>query len=366
MIVLNSRNVNDALIAGVELIKDQGVVQGSRNGPVWRIQEPVVTVYRKPHECVLFSPWRDANPFFHLIEFLWLLGGRDDLKCITPYVPRMKDFSDDGGKTQPGSYGKRWRNHEVSVGRDGEYNWGDQLNWAVKKLRADPNDRRVVIQMYDPFVDGEGGAADRGGKDVPCNLLIVPQVINQELHITVTCRSNDMVLGAYGANAVHFAMLQVYLAGRLSVGIGCYNQISLNFHCYQESNISLETWTDPYTTNEVAPLSLFDNFPLASSTENGWTDEKRERIIQEDLRIFFDHSASEAATKARWPFLRQVAVPMAMAHQHWRNTRGEDRYLGALEILQQVQASDWRRAAEEWIQRRHRKWQLAADDGVHT
>lgn len=276
----------------------------------------------------------------------------------------MKDFSDDGGKTQPGSYGKRWRNHEVDVGRDDTYNWGDQLDWAVRKLRADPTDRRVVIQMYDPFVDGEGGAADKGSNDVPCNLLLVPQVIDKYLHITVTCRSNDMVLGAYGANAVHFAMLQAYLAARLGCSIGHYNQISLNFHCYQDSKISDETWTDPYVGEEVKPLYIFDDWTIWPQHALQTTDERRERHMQEDLRIFFEHGPREAATKARWPFLRRVAAPMALAHKHYKATKGEDRYTGALEILEQVQASDWRLASTEWIQRRYSKWQNAADDGV--
>lgn len=86
--------------------------------------------------------------------------------------------------------------------------------------------------------------------------------------------------------------------------------------------------------------------------------------MQEDLRIFFEHGPFEAATKARWPFLRQVAVPLAMAHQHWKKNRGLDRYTGALEILEQCQATDWHMAAQQWIKRRETKFLKAQDDGV--
>jgi hypothetical protein len=42
-------------------------------------QTPVVTCYSAPTQRVLFSPMRDANPFFHLMEALWMLAGRDDV-----------------------------------------------------------------------------------------------------------------------------------------------------------------------------------------------------------------------------------------------------------------------------------------------
>jgi hypothetical protein len=86
--------------------------------------------------------------------------------------------------------------------------------------------------------------------------------------------------------------------------------------------------------------------------------------MQEDLRIFFDHGPFEAAIKARWPYLRQVAVPLALAHKHYRGVRGPDRFTGALEILSQVEALDWRRAAQDWVLRRQANWLRAQDDGV--
>jgi hypothetical protein len=169
-----------------------------------------------------------------------------------------------------------------------------------------------------------------------------------------------MVLGAYGANAVHFAWLQMYLAGRLGVEVGTYTQISNNYHCYQNSKISSAAWEDPYSLGAVTVFNMFQDFDVNSH----FSDEKRDLIILEDLSIFFDKGAFVASTKTRWPYLRKVLVPLALAHAHWKTNRGEDRYLGALEILAQVRASDWRLAGEQWIGRRHAKWKIAADSGV--
>lgn len=360
MIVLNARNVNDALPKGLALIQKYGEREESRNGPVLRVPEPVATVYSHPCERVLFAPWRDANPTFHVIEALWMIAGRNDLKQLTPYVARMADFSDDGGKTQPAAYGKRWRAHEV---RDDS--WPDQLTWAAQRLLANPGDRRVVVQMWDPYIDI--WAADHGGKDVPCNLTMLPYVARGTLNMTVLCRSNDLLLGLFGANAVHLTFAHEYLARRVDLPVGEFTTVSNNLHLY-ESDLkkvyTAEQSEDPYVAGRVCNYSIFDDWDLGfpNSAE---IDRQREIIIAQDLKIFFEHSAREAATKARWPFLRRVAAPMALAHEHWRNTKGEDRYLGALEILQQVQASDWRRAAEEWIRRRHQRWLVAADGGAH-
>ena len=349
MWTVNCRNVNEALPMGVHLLRTHGIQEDSRNGPVLRAPWPVTTVYERPWERVLFhQPERDANPFFHLVESLWMLAGRNTLKDLTPYVSRMAEFSDDGGKTQPGAYGHRWRHHFARTHTLGGSTNFDQLNWAVGRLRKDPNDRRVVIQMWDASHDPM--AADRGSRDVPCNLTMLPWVSEGKLHLTVFCRSNDIVWGAYGANAVHFSMTQEYLAARVGVPMGMMWQISNNYHGYLSTLPErIADKSDPYQREHVA------SFPLAPINE---------KHLQEDLAIFFDHGPFEAVTAARWPYLRQVAVPMALAHQHWRTNRGPGRYTEALEILDQCRASDWRLAGRQWLERRQAAAERARDDGV--
>ena len=374
MLNINARNPNQALPQALHLLYEAGIREKTRTGPVLRAPGPVATVLQRPCERVVTHAWRDANPFFHIVEALWMLAGRDDLKQLTPYVPNMGKFSDDGGKTQPGAYGKRWRGHRDPWQKIDGGGWRDQLNWAVRRLRKDPGDRRVVIQMWDPDTDIQ--AVEDGGKDVPCNLTMLPWVLDGALHLTIFNRSNDIIWGLYGANAVHFSVALEYLAGRIGLQVGTMTTVSNNFHGYlatmpekdcARSPVGVQmaaNYLDPYDAQKIKPYSLFTEFPAAGPYSESELDHRRERVFQEDLLIFFEHGWREAATKARWPFLRRVAVPLAAAHEHWRITKGEDRYLGALGILEQCQASDWRLAAQEWIQRRYDKWQNAADDGV--
>ena len=364
MIVIGTRNVNYALHAGARYLREHGVEQESRNGPVLRAPFPVTTVYEQPTERVLLDRHRDANPFFHLYESLWMLAGRKDLAPLLDFVKNMVNFSDDGGKTQPGAYGYRWRSH---------FGGRDQLAWAIRRLKADPNDRRVVIGMYD--VGADQHAADSGGRDIPCNLMALPAVSTEgRLDLTVFNRSNDMVWGAYGANAVHFSVLQEFLAAAIGVPVGRYFQVSNNFHGYVATmgkaalnwqwglEVS-EQWKgreepgmyptgnlnpDPYAAGTILPIPMWD----ASFNLEEWN---------QDLGMFME---DPACIGIRSRFLRKVACPMVMAHRAYRKD-GTD---AAREDLQQMPAHiDWRQGAELWLDNRDaaaERKRRAQGDGV--
>src|SRR5579859_3494422 len=235
MEVIKARNVNDAYAQGLQQLYLRGVEEPSRNGPVIVAPWPVTTVYARPQERVLFSSMRDANPFFHLMEALWMLAGRDDVAFPAFFASNIKNYSDDG-RTLFGAYGFRWKKWF-------EY---DQLNLIIKELRKNPASRRCVLAMWDatpryqhaaPYGDYEAGDLEigmTGGKDVPCNTHAYVDARGGRLNITVCCRSNDIVWGCYGANAVHFSVLQEVLAAAVGVPVGTYYQISNNFHIYTD------------------------------------------------------------------------------------------------------------------------------------
>src|ERR1041385_2620797 len=103
MHTLYVRNVHEALPRAIEHLLSEGIERDSRNGPVLMTEYPVTTVYTLPCERVLFHPQRDANPFFHLYEALWMIAGRRDLKPLLRYARNMGNYSDDG-ETLHGAY----------------------------------------------------------------------------------------------------------------------------------------------------------------------------------------------------------------------------------------------------------------------
>lgn len=342
MHVIFAKNVSDGLIEGLAHLHDRGIGRDSRNGPVYQTPHQVATVYSKPTERVLFYPWRDANPFFHFYEALWMLAGRNDIAPLVKYVKRMESFSDDG-ITFRAAYGHRWR-HTMDPT---EYGRRDQLKDIVANLQANPDDRRQVLQIWDHARDL---APTVSRKDIACNIAATFQVSHQgSLEMTVFCRSNDIIWGCYGANAVHFSMLQEYIARAAGFTVGAYTQISVNFHAYSDLFVKCIESPDvqnfikngilaptPYDAGKVKP------YPLMYVTQDEW-DEDVSRFITRDGRAPRD-------VKFHDPFFNDVALPLVMAHDCYQD--GD--WQAAIDLASIIEAEDWRRACVQWLERRRK------------
>lgn len=331
MHTITVRNVHEALPEGVRTIQMYGERRDSRNGPVLVMPGPVTTLYERPVERVLFWSERDANPFFHFAECLWMMAGRNDLAFLSKYIKNFGRFSDDG-KTLHGAYGHRWRRH-----------FGfDQLGHIIQALKDNPEDRRNVLQIWD--AEEDLGACSL---DIPCNTQVYfSRNTLGALDMTVCCRSNDIIFGAYGANAVHFSFLQEYMARAIGCEVGGYWQVSNNYHAYLDTLEPVKCLSDqaadpfrisprsPYESGAVEPYPIMQVDPVT------W---------QQDLSMFLDEGVSLGV---REPFLRKVAHPILAAHKAFRSCGGLERFEVSLEIIEQCQALDWKRACRDWLSRR--------------
>lgn len=385
MQVIQARNAEHALRQGLELLHRYGQRGTSRNGPVIVAPWPVATDTERPTERVVLAAWRDANPFFHLVEAAWMLAGRDDVAQLTPYVKRFADYAEPDLMEGPGAstgvmhgaYGHRWR-RAFGI---------DQLNVVVQRLRKDPDDRQCVIQMWSADVTAEtsAGAGDLTGawRDRPCNTHAYLRVrvagdrpvadgpgVNYEetrvLDLTVCCRSNDMAWGAHGANAVHFSFLQEYLADRIGVGVGSMYQLSNNYHLYVSELAKMQArgdamsqllgqqhlWdlhADAYAGARPQPMRLPGEPPLDPDLERLW------RYLE------VMHTTGGATDPGRFDtaFCRLV-WQAALAHSYYRgallggiseSSLMELRRYSA-EAAARIEADDWRAACRAWLMRR--------------
>ena len=264
----------------------------------------------------------------------------------------MEDFSDDG-ETLWGAYGQRWR----------KYFHKDQVDLIINMLKTNPDDRRCVLQMWDANKD-----LGREGKDLPCNTNIYFKVRDEALQMTVCCRSNDMLWGAYGANVVHMSMLQEYMATALGIGIGTYRQLSDSFHVYHN-----EVWErmkhleiDPLTfrTQTRNPYDVLENpqhVPLI-------TDFKR---FHSELEEFFELLTQIIISDANYPRLdkfnwvnsafKDIAVPMVKAFKLHK----ERDYLNSYREVMNILPTDWMTACFDWIRKRDTLWSLTKQEKTH-
>jgi thymidylate synthase len=348
MKVIQAVNVNTAYPKGINFLQDYGIQRESRNGQVLVAPEPVTTHYRQPRERVLLSPQRDANPFFHLFEALWMLTGANDVALPAYFVPRMKEFSDDG-ELFHGAYGERWRhagNEDI-----------DQLGLIVEKLHDNPDDRRIILQMWD--VERDIGC-DQLSRDVPCNVIAKFEIspafssvgaeLEPQLNMVVFNRSNDIIWGCYGANAVQFSMLQEYLAAHIGVNVGWYEHVSTNFHAYTKMWDKHYPLTDPYPFMD--PYGRMDG-PLQIETlvTNPATFDEECLTVIEYARtphIIPDLKTEEMHNR----FFHTVCNPMLWAYAYYRRGQLKEAICTIEKAILENREIDWLVAGEQWLRRR--------------
>lgn len=364
MRIIHVRNVHQALPQALDLLVTEGVRSESRNGDVIKMSTPVATVYSRPQERVISHGWRDANPFFHFFEAMWMLAGRRDVASLSGILKRMASFSDDG-EIFHAAYGHRWIHH-FGV---------NQLDLICQELRDNPTSRRAVLTMWDPKAD-----LGRQGKDLPCNDMAVFQVddrvpmVPPKLNMTVFCRSNDIIWGCYGANAVHFSYLLDYMASRLDLQVGTYTQISVDWHGYLDAlpesvrkYANGESFTPP--TKDFHSPSVYELFGWAPPT---MFHSFSHTIWKEDLHKFVDLWAARGTSTETpvWKtgFFRDIAQPIMDTYLRYTrdSVKTETTFAAAVAAAQLCESVDWRVAMSEWIQRRWQKWERAASGGPES
>lgn len=294
----------------------------SRNGPVLRVQGPVILELYNPLQRVLFDPVRMANPYFHVMEFIWMMSGDNSTRWISQFNKGFKNYAESNG-LHHGAYGHRWREH---FGHD-------QLLGAVDELRRDPESRRVVLSMWDPSSD-----QGRGVKDVPCNTHIYLDTVDDRLNMTVCNRSNDLFWGMLGSNLVHMTLLQELLATAIGVGVGVYRVFTNNLHVYPGMPRFHELWNQRYSPNLYHhSMPVLEHFPVLNSG------------MPDALQTFLDECYAfihEPKEKYESQWLEHVAVPMY--HEYMARLDDNDE---SVDWVTTIADGAWRKACglwEEW------------------
>lgn len=338
MFVINARNVNDALFKGLDLIRKEGILVQSRNGPTLEIPCPVATVYQRPNEKVLISAVRDANPFFHLMESMWILAGRSDVKFLTEFNSRMSDYSDNGIRFNA-PYGERMRFTTMSSENL------DQIKSVIDILRKDSNSRQAVIQIWDPK------DLNKTTKDKACNMSVVFRVREMELDMTVYNRSNDMIWGAYGANVVQFSMLQEYIAAYLNLRVGEYTQITNSYHVYTDgvSGDLFKKLVAEYLVHQ----NVYDSNP--SLVELKYEDMlfgDFDNDLTTMFNVYDSYGKEELFFKESWKskYFKELISPVMNTHIIHKKNGPE----AALEHTHNIKDSAWRAACQIWLRNRAR------------
>jgi hypothetical protein len=341
---LTARNTNDLQGRLYHEMEAHGQRLESRNGPVLRLPGVTTVTLRHPWEKVNFSPARDANPFFHLFEAMAMLAGPigNNVPLLAFFAKQMMNYSDDG-KQYNAFYGERLRAYQT------KYQDTDQLHKVIKVLREDPNSRQALAQIWDPTLD-----LDRSVKDKACNLCLIFEIDQQHgwLNMTSFNRSNDAIWGGVtGANIVHLAFFQEYVACALGVQVGLWHHSSANLHVYTDN----PKWGDLKAEGgNVGERLLYPKVMALFTGSEIDFDYSLQSFLCEFTEVFtlgnFDRIGQPEGGwhKYKQPFLDQVVVPMTMAYVCWKQGKKQLAY----DWLKTVAPGDWCLAGLLWFKRR--------------
>lgn len=189
---------------GVDIAPTKGRAR-EISGASLRLTAPRARLSRTEARATLFSC---------LGELLWYLSASNDLKFIQHYIGGYGKYSDDG-KTVFGAYGPRI------------FGEGDkaQIHRVIALLRARPDSRQAVIQVFD-----RRDLLERH-KDVPCTCTLQFMLRENRLQLLAMMRSNDAWLGL-PHDIFCFTMIQELVARSLGVELGDYKHFVGSLHLY--------------------------------------------------------------------------------------------------------------------------------------
>lgn len=244
--------INSFLVGLSKTLLHDGVERNTRGYKCWELPEPIIVKIKNPLSRWITLPVRKWNVFLPYAESLQLASGRNDLAFLEFYLPKMKDFSDDGFFLR-GAYGPRLRfyngngiDYEISEIGNNPFFMNkiiDQFLFIIKKFNQDPYTRQAIISIGDPAKDCFDIDDNlKQTKDFPCTrtLQFMRNTATNKLDLTVYLRSNDFIWGATAVNIFNFTFMQEYIAQILNLEVGAYYHIVNNMHYYEYHKELLE------------------------------------------------------------------------------------------------------------------------------
>lgn len=242
MYIETHEGINSFLIGACRLLIKNGVKRKTRGSVCYELPEPAAFKISNPTARIVTIPERKWFKTLPYAESLWIASGRNDLAYITHYLPRMKEFSDDGIYMR-GGYGPRYRDYngeiddyhlkEINVRQKSSV---DQLRYVIECFKQDLETRRAVISFGDPMKDDfEENGALKISKDIPCTreLHFMKQSGANKLDLIVKMRSNDIIWGASAVNIFNYTFIQEYVAAIVGLELGDYYHMVDNLHYYE-------------------------------------------------------------------------------------------------------------------------------------
>ncbi len=197
-------------------------VTSPRGMEVKEIRDCVIEV-EDPMMNLFSNQYRNSPEKYIAAEFLWYFSGTNNPSYIENYASLWKSIHNPDG-TVNSAYGNLLFNEKNEHGLT-------QYQWVIESLKKDKDSRQAFMHFNKPkhqFLEN---------KDQVCTLQALFHIRNDKLFMSVSMRSNDVILG-FMTDWCFFSILQyhVYLHMKKyypELTMGSYTHISHSMHLYE-------------------------------------------------------------------------------------------------------------------------------------
>jgi len=228
----------------------------------------VALVLENPLSCLYSNQRRSSQKKYISAELLWYFMGRKDVEFIKEYAKFWTSIQNEDG-TVNSAYGNLIFTKKNRFGYS-------QYDWALKSLMKDRDSRQAVLHFNMPEHQY------LTNKDFVCTMYAIFQLREDRLNLTVSMRSNDVILGL-PTDVAFFATLQGQMLSHLKqkypeIQLGTYTHIANSLHLYDHHFKLVEEMLDhQFVREEIPQVNLNLVYPDGSPSI--------------DFKVLFDHAA---------------------------------------------------------------------------
>lgn len=235
------------------------------------IENPILSLYDNHR--------RGSQEKYIAAELLWYFLGRNDVSFIKKFASFWETIQNEDG-TVNSSYGNLLFKKKNRFGKT-------QYEWAIESLIQDSDSRQAIMHFNLPEHQYPGN------KDFVCTMYGIFHIRDNKLHLTVSMRSNDAILGT-PTDIAFFSILQQQALAHLKfekypeLKLGSYTHVINSYHIYERNFKIVEEMLEygfyPLDFPELSHNLIYKNGKPAASLkllENNYLD--KELVNQDPL-----------------------------------------------------------------------------------
>lgn len=211
------------------------------------IENPMINLYK--------NEFRNSPTKYISAELLTYFSGTNRINFISKYAKMWNTLLNPDGITVNSMYGNLLFKEVNNYGLT-------QYKWVIESLKRDKDSRQAFMHFNKPhhqFFEN---------KDQVCTLQALFHIRNNKLYMTLTMRSNDVILG-FMTDWAFFSILHYHVFLHLKnyyseLELGSYTHISHSMHLYERNYELVENMLTKEFIEDSLPLI---NTPIIN--ENG-------------------------------------------------------------------------------------------------